>query len=160
MSLHKYNVTMYADDTSISHSAKDISDLNVAPNSDLDRLKGWLQGNKLSINVIKIQVMIVGSRPNLENIANNRVDTPSFVINGAKIDFDSSLRHQKGKKAKGGTRSGHIQRKDQCCTTRSCLVQKRNLTKLVSVFTNIFKNAKASTVSSYSYSLFPLSTKY
>ena len=39
MSLHKCNVTMYADDTSISHSAKNISDLNDTFNRYLDRLK-------------------------------------------------------------------------------------------------------------------------
>ena len=50
MSVRKCKVIMYADDTSISHSAKNINDLNDTLNSDLYRLKEWLQGNKLSLN--------------------------------------------------------------------------------------------------------------
>ena len=38
---------MYADDTSISHSSKNIDELNETLNSDLDSLKQWLEGNKL-----------------------------------------------------------------------------------------------------------------
>ena len=38
---------MYADDTSIYHSSKDIMQLNTAFNGELRRLDRWLQGNKL-----------------------------------------------------------------------------------------------------------------
>ncbi len=93
MSLRKCNVTMYADDTSISHSTKDINDLNFALNSDLDRLKGWLQGNKLSLNVIKTQAMVVGSRPNLKNISDKKVEAPAFVIDGAEIDIVNNVKY-------------------------------------------------------------------
>ena len=44
---------MYADDTSISYSSKDIDELNETMNSDSDSLKQWLEGNKLFLNVIK-----------------------------------------------------------------------------------------------------------
>ena len=47
---------MYADDTSISYSSKDIDELNETLNSDLKR---WLEGNKLSLNVIKTQAMVM-----------------------------------------------------------------------------------------------------
>ncbi len=93
MSLRKCNVTMYADDTSISHSAKNINELNDTLNSDLDRLKEWLQGNKLSLNVVKTQAMVVGSRPNLKKIADNKVETPSFVIDGAEIDIVKNVKY-------------------------------------------------------------------
>ena len=93
MSLRKCNVTMYADDTSISHSAKNISNLNDTPNSDLDRLKEWLQGNKLSLNDIKTQPMVVGSRPNLKKIADNKEETPSFAIDGAEIDIVKNVKY-------------------------------------------------------------------
>ena len=42
---------MYADDTGISYSSKDINKLD----SELDSLKHWLMGNTLSLNVIKTQ---------------------------------------------------------------------------------------------------------
>ena len=44
-------VSMYADDTSIHHSSKDITQLNAALNEKLRRLDGWLKGNKLSLTV-------------------------------------------------------------------------------------------------------------
>ena len=59
---------MYADDTSISYSSKNIEDLTEMLNSELKCLKQWLQGNKLSLNVIKTQAMVIGARPNLETL--------------------------------------------------------------------------------------------
>ena len=58
-SLLNSQVTMYAD---ISYSSNNIDDLNDNVNRDLNCLKQWLQGNKLSLNVIKTQDMVVGSR--------------------------------------------------------------------------------------------------
>ena len=46
-------VSMFADDTSIYHSSKNITQLNTALNEELRRLDRWLQGNKLSLNVAK-----------------------------------------------------------------------------------------------------------
>ena len=60
---------MYADDTRISYSSKNIDELNETLNSDLESLKQWLEGNKLSLNVIKTQAMVVGSRPNIKKIS-------------------------------------------------------------------------------------------
>ena len=38
-------VTMYADDTSISFTARSVNDLNMTLNKELDALRKWLQGN-------------------------------------------------------------------------------------------------------------------
>ena len=64
-SLKNSEVVMYADDTIISYSSKDNDELNETLNSDLDSLKQWLEDNKLSLNVIKTQAMVIGSRPDL-----------------------------------------------------------------------------------------------
>ena len=50
-------MTMYADDTSISFAARNVDDLNVPLNKELDSLWKWLQGNKLSLNILKTQAM-------------------------------------------------------------------------------------------------------
>ena len=55
-------VSMYADDTSIYHSSKDIMQLNRALNDELRRLDGWLQGNKLSLNVAKTRSMLIATK--------------------------------------------------------------------------------------------------
>ena len=84
---------MYADDTSISYSSKNIDELNETLNSDLDSLKQWLEGNKLSLNVIKTQAMVIGSRPNIKKISDKLVPTPSFAIGNSHIDVVDNAKY-------------------------------------------------------------------
>ena len=62
--LHYENskVSMYADDTSIYHSSKDITQLNTTLNEELRRLDKWLQGYKLSLNVTKTRSMLITTK--------------------------------------------------------------------------------------------------
>ena len=85
-SLKNSEVTMYADDTSISYSSKDIDELNETLNSDLDSFKQWFEGNKLSLDVIKTQAMVIGSRANIKKISDKLVLSPSFAIGDSHID--------------------------------------------------------------------------
>ena len=78
---------MYADDTTISYTSKNIGDLNSKLNNDLACLKQWLHGNKLTLNVIKAQAMVLGSRPNLKKISNNVSEDPCFVIGETNIEI-------------------------------------------------------------------------
>ena len=55
-------MTMYADDTSLCHQSHDLTQLNEAINSDLSKLKTWLQGNKLSLNVAKTHSMLISTK--------------------------------------------------------------------------------------------------
>ena len=71
---------MYANDTTISYSSNNIDDLNDNLNRDLNCLKQWLRGNKLSLNVIKAQAMVVGSRPNLKKISDGKVQSPPLPL--------------------------------------------------------------------------------
>ena len=91
--LKNSEVTMYADDTSISYSSKNIDELNETLNSDLDSLKRWLEGNKLSLNVIKTQAMVIGSRPNIKKISDKLVPTPSFAIGNSHIDVVDNAKY-------------------------------------------------------------------
>ena len=91
--LKNSEVTMYADDTSISYSSKNIEELNETLNSDLDSLKQWLEGNKLSLNVIKTQAMVIGSRPNIKKISDKLVPTPSFAIGNSHIDVVDNAKY-------------------------------------------------------------------
>ena len=84
---------MYADDTSISYSSKNIDDLNETLNSDLDSLKQWLEGNKLSLNVIKTQAMVIGSRPKIKKISDKSVPTLSFAIGNSHIDVVDNAKY-------------------------------------------------------------------
>ena len=67
-------VTMYADDTSLSNKGKTIEDIEnkllckLIP--DLSRICSWLQVNKLNLNAIKTEFMIIGTRQNILKIRN------------------------------------------------------------------------------------------
>ena len=61
LSVQHSQVNMYADDTCLSFSAKSIPVINERVNEDLECLKTWLAGNKLSLNVANTQSLIIGS---------------------------------------------------------------------------------------------------
>ena len=85
-SLKKGKVTMYADDTSIYYSSRNMEDINQTLNSELDHLKQWLQGNKLSLNVLKTQALVVGSKPKIKKITEKVVAPPQFLIGDAQFE--------------------------------------------------------------------------
>ena len=82
-----------ADDTSISFTAKSVNDLNMTLNKELDSLRKWLQGNKLSLNVLKTQAMVIGSRPNLKKISTKLVEPPSFTIGGSDVEMVGNVNY-------------------------------------------------------------------
>ena len=56
---------MFADDTNITLSAQTLTDLKQALTPELSNLSCWLKANKLSLNVAKTELMIIGSRQRL-----------------------------------------------------------------------------------------------
>ena len=92
-------VTMYADDTSISFTANSVDDLNMTLNKELDSLRKWLQGNKLSLNVLRTQAMVIGSHPNspnLKKISTKLVEPPSFSIGGSEVEMVDNVKYFRG----------------------------------------------------------------
>ena len=51
--LTRAKATVYADDTAISFSSDILEEIDSVVNSELACLEKWLQGNKLSLNVVK-----------------------------------------------------------------------------------------------------------
>ena len=78
---------MYADNTSLSFSSKNILTINERVNEDLKCLKIWLAGNKLSINVAKTNSLVIGSRKKLKDIQCPLTIKPSFAISGEEISI-------------------------------------------------------------------------
>ena len=56
---------MYADDTSISIAACSLPELESALNNELANLHEWLNVNKLSLNIAKTELILIGSRQRL-----------------------------------------------------------------------------------------------
>ena len=86
-SLLKAHVSMYADDATISLSSKSIGDLQSDLNLDLLKLQDWLHANKLSLNVVKTQSLIIGSGPNVRKIESQPDAQPSFSIGDQEIEM-------------------------------------------------------------------------
>ena len=59
---------MYADDTSISIAASSLPELESPLNTELAYLHEWLNVNKLSLNIAKTELMLIGSRQRLSAI--------------------------------------------------------------------------------------------
>ena len=66
-SLHLQNAVprMFADDTNLTLSARTLTELELALAPELNNLSCWLKANKLSLNVAKTELMVIGSRQRL-----------------------------------------------------------------------------------------------
>ena len=58
--LKRAKATMYGDDTAISFASDNTEEIGAVLNAELACLEKWLQGNKLSLYVVKTQAMIIG----------------------------------------------------------------------------------------------------
>ena len=61
-------VAMYADDTGLYFRGASLAQLNETTNKDLDSFDHWLEGNKLSLNVVKTVSMNILSRQKHQKI--------------------------------------------------------------------------------------------
>ena len=86
-------VSMYADDTSIYYASESVSEINQAVNADLEALKGWLEGNKLSLNVAKTDAMIIGSYGKLRKIDSVDSTKPQFKIGSEDIKLVKEVKY-------------------------------------------------------------------
>ena len=74
---------MYADDTSISIATGSLPELELALNTELANLHEWLNVNKLSLNVAKTELMLIGSRQRLATTIGHSL---TVKIEGHEID--------------------------------------------------------------------------
>ena len=86
-------VAMYADDTTIYYSSPSMNDINTAINADLEALRGWLEGNKLSLNVVKTQGMIIGTRRKLLSIDLPSSSKPDLNIGSEEITMVNNTKY-------------------------------------------------------------------
>ena len=76
---------MDADETSISFPTKNIDDLITTINNDLVSLEEWLYGNTLSLNTVKTQAMMKGSKHKLSRYNHPKDTGLSIKIDGGDI---------------------------------------------------------------------------
>ncbi|CAB3986410.1 Hypothetical predicted protein [Paramuricea clavata] len=59
---------MFADDTNITVSGKSIKEAEVGVNADLNNIREWLLSNRLSLNLVKTEYLLIGSRHNINTL--------------------------------------------------------------------------------------------
>ena len=75
-------ITMYADDTSLAYSAKNVTDISNVINYELESLRKWLHSNKLSLNVAKTTSLLIGTKNALQDKTNGELLKTEFRITG------------------------------------------------------------------------------
>ena len=56
-------------------------------------LQDWLKGNKVSLNVVETQSLIIGSRPNIQKIEKQTEAKPSFKISDQNINMITDAKY-------------------------------------------------------------------
>ena len=80
------DVAMFADDTSLSRTFKNVSKLNNELIPSFINTCEWLKANKLGLNTVKTDFMIIGTSKRLENLDRSPETTPyALYINNAPI---------------------------------------------------------------------------
>ena len=69
-----------------------VRNLYLVINEELSCIERWLQGNKLSVNVVKIQAIIIGSKPKIKKLKNPST-LPSFRVGGEEIDLINETKY-------------------------------------------------------------------
>ena len=75
--VHTSSVRMFADDTTLTACGKSLLEIESKINSDLANVNAWLLANKLSLNLVKTEYLLIGSRSKINNLTSE----PNIVIN-------------------------------------------------------------------------------
>ena len=83
--------TVFADDTNLFYSGKDLTEVCKTVSNELDKLCRWFQVNKLSLNIAKTNFMVFGNKQcdnnhlvSINGVYINRVHVTTFL--GVHID--------------------------------------------------------------------------
>ena len=96
----KFNTTLYADDTVLICSDKNINSLHLKTNEELEKIYLWFLSNKLSLNLSKTKYMLISNKPML-NIGSFSVKIGNTAITAANsikylgVLFDDKLNQDK-----------------------------------------------------------------
>ena len=93
LSLHLSKLTMYADDTSLAYASNSIDDITESMNAELENLRKWLHGNKLTLNVAKTTSMVIGTNRKLHQRDSGDLIQAHFKISGEETEQKTSVKY-------------------------------------------------------------------
>ena len=73
---------MYADDTNLTASGCNIPEIESMLENDIHHVIEWLCANKLTLNVVKSEFMVIGSRQRLASLSENL----DLSVNGITLE--------------------------------------------------------------------------
>ena len=85
-------MNVYADDTSLAYASNSIG-ITKAMNTEIENLKKWLHGNKLTLNITKTTHMIIGTNRKLHESNSGELIQAHFKISGEAIEQNTSVKH-------------------------------------------------------------------
>ena len=86
LAVKEADITMYADDTSLSKGFKTTNELKEQLVPAFRKVYEWLKCNKLSLNVLKAEFMMMGTSRKLSNLSIDSSMTPlKLILNNYKI---------------------------------------------------------------------------
>ena len=74
------NITMYADDTSLHNAFRTSYELKEEIIPAFSKVCKWLRNNKLSLNTVKTEFMIIGTLPRLNQLDSSPESTPYAIV--------------------------------------------------------------------------------
>ena len=93
-SVENANITMFADDTSLFRSFKNIGELDMELLPAFTNICKWLKANKLSLNTVKTEFMIIGTSQRVGHLDIAPETTPyALFVNDASIKRVKQVKH-------------------------------------------------------------------
>ena len=88
------NITMYADDTSLDKAIRSSQQLEEELIPAFSKVCKWLEMNKLSLNTVKTEFMIIGTSQRLNQLDQSPESTPYIIrIDGGEIKRVKSVKY-------------------------------------------------------------------
>ena len=86
LSLHDVKVTMFADDASLAYASNSLSNITKSMNIELENLRKWLHGNKLTLNITNTISIIIGTNGKLHQSNSRELIQAHLQISGEAIE--------------------------------------------------------------------------
>ena len=130
---------MYADDTNLTATGCNIPEIKSMLENDIQCIVKWLCANKLTLNVIKSELMVIGSRQRLASLSENL----ELTVNGISLKQADEVTCLGLKIDENLTWKGHIESIKKKVTTSLRIMKKTkpylNQELLIKIYNSIVK---------------------